>query len=126
MLQGLEEATKAILSTILDKKSFPHLRYEVRPETTKVFEEILTLRKKNVLLVPKHDLDAIFKQNGVPSSTEGMKDDVQFLQDAVSHFDNEFCVRYFGIQGYAFFDFYFLVIRLENILLNFTSRSQTD
>ncbi|XP_030855872.1 uncharacterized protein LOC752605 [Strongylocentrotus purpuratus] len=80
--KGLEEATKAILSTILDKKSFPHLRYEVRPETTKVFEEILTLRKKNVLLVPKHDLDAIFKQNGVPSSTEGMKDDVQFLQDA--------------------------------------------
>nr|XP_054750883.1 leucine-rich repeat serine/threonine-protein kinase 2-like [Lytechinus pictus] len=80
--KGLEEAKKAILSTILEKKNFPHLRYDVRPETTKVFEEILTLRKKNVLLVPKHELDAIFKQNGVLSSAEGSKDDVKFLQDA--------------------------------------------
>ncbi|XP_071489366.1 uncharacterized protein [Diadema antillarum] len=80
--KGLDEAKKAILSKILEKKNFPHLSHEIRPETTKVFEEILTLRKKNVLLVPKHELDAIFKQNGVSTASEDTKEHTKFLQDA--------------------------------------------
>ena len=86
IIQGLEELRTALLQTALDRAAFPHLDRTIKQSTIALYDEILKLRERGVVLLAVNDLRKLRVKDNENDSDDTLEEETAFLHTVVIMF----------------------------------------